>query len=289
MAVVSVIIPVYNAAPHLAEALESVCRQTFRDWECVCIDDGSTDSSPEILNGFAAADSRFRIVRQKNSGPSAARNHGLELVRSKWFLFMDSDDAFHPDALSTLLDAAERNEADVVTAGYERDRSRLSCSGEMRIYQDPVGRMVNDRGWRGEPWARLMLAERFSGVRFVLKYHEDVGWLTAAMTRSRREVVLDAPLYYYRPTANSFSNRPDYDAALPDLWRYQAKVCPALRPRLGEIAYARWKRKPDELPAAELDRMRREGVISFDRLSLSKRIRLLFSLKVRDIWYNHRQ
>ena len=277
---ISIIIPVYNAASHLAEALESVRAQTFKAWECICIDDGSSDSSPKMLDRFAAEDMRFRVVHQKNSGPSAARNHGLELVRSPWFMFMDADDALHPDALATFIDLATREGVDVVTAGYERDPKKLSCSGATHVHTDPVRRMANDRNWRGEPWARLMMTKRFADVRFVLKYHEDVGWLTAAMTRSRLEVVLDAPLYYYRPTVNSFSNRPDYDAALPELWRYQAKTCPALKPRLGEIAYSRWKRHPDELSAMDLYLLRRDGVVSFCRLSLSKRIRLFLHLVV---------
>ena len=275
---ISIIMPVYNAEAHLAEALESLRAQTFQGWECICINDGSKDTSADILDRFSSADPRFCAVHQENAGPSAARNRGLELVRTPWFIFMDSDDTFHPDALSTLLDVAKCNSADVVTAGYEREPDRLSCSGKAYVYDDPVRRMVNDKRWRGEPWARLMLTERFADVRFVLKYHEDVGWLTAAMARSRREVVLDAPLYYYRPTANSFSNRPDYDAALPKLWRYQAEVCPALKPRLGEIAYARWKRHPDELKASDLYRLYKDGVVSFKRLSASKHIRLYAAL-----------
>ena len=277
MAELTVIIPVYNAAAHLAAALESVCAQSFKDWECICVDDGSSDASFEILSRFAADDARFRIVRQANSGPSVARNHGLELVRSPWFLFMDSDDLFHPDAFGTLLDAAKDTGADVVTAGYTCDLDKLSCAGATHICADPVARMADDKSWRGEPWARLMRTDVFADLRFVLRYHEDVGWLTAAMMRSRREAVLDAQLYYYRPTANSFSRRPDYNAALPELWRYQAKVCPALKPRLGEIAYARWKRHPEELTAGDVYRLRKDGVVSFGRLSLSKRIRLILS------------
>lgn len=275
MSELTVIIPVYNAAAHLADALESVRAQTFKDWECICVDDGSTDASAEILSRFAADDTRFRVVSQANAGPRAARNRGLELARAPWFLFMDSDDVFHPDAFRTLLDAAGRTGADVVTAGYSCDLDKLSCEGTTRVYDDPVARMRDDKSWRGEPWARLMRTEMFADLRFVLRYHEDVGWLTAAMTRSRREAVLDAPIYYYRPMANSFSRRPDYDAALPELWRYQAEVCPALKPRLGEIAYARWKRHPEELTAADVYRLRDDGVISFGRLSISKRIRLL--------------
>lgn len=278
---ISIIMPVYNAAAHLADALESVRAQTFKDWECICVDDGSPDNSAEILSRFASGDSRFRVVRQENAGPSAARNRGLELARAPWFLFMDSDDAFHPGALRRLLDVAKDTGADVVTAGYSCDPAKLSCAGTTHVHDDPVVRMRDDRTWRGEPWARLMRTDMFADLRFVLRYHEDVGWLTAAMTRSRREAVLDAPIYYYRPTANSFSRRPDYDAALPELWRYQAEVCPALKPRLGEIAYARWKRHPEELTAADVYRLRDEGVISFRRLSISKRLRLFMSLALK--------
>jgi len=283
MTAITVIVPVYNAAAHLAEALDSVRAQTFQDWECLCVDDGSTDSSLEILRRFAADDARFRVVSQKNAGPSAARNHGLKLSESPWFMFMDADDVFHPDAFRTLLDVADRTDSDVVTAGATRDPGALSCVGSVSVHDDPVRRMATDRGWRGEPWARLMRTRTFADIRFVLRYHEDVGWLTEAMTRSRREAVLDAPIYYYRPTANGFSSRPDYDAALPDLWRYQAKVCPALKPRLGEIAYARWKRHRDELSAADIDLLRRDGVISYDRLPLSKRIRLFIHLALERI------
>lgn len=275
---ISIIMPVYNAVAHLAEALDSVRAQTFKEWECICVDDGSTDDSAEMLSRFASDDARFRVIRQDNAGPSAARNHGLELIRSPWFLFMDSDDIFHPDAFGTFLDVAKGTGADVVTAGYSCDLDKLSCVGTTRVYDDPIARMTDDKSWRGEPWARLMRTDLFSDLRFVLRYHEDVGWLTAAMTRSRREAVLDAAPYYYRPTANSFSRRPDYDAALPELWRYQAKVCPALKPRLGEIAYARWKRHPKELTAADMYRLRDDGIVSFGRLSFSKRIRLFVSL-----------
>ena len=281
MAELTVIIPVYNASPHLAEALESVRKQTDRDWTCICVDDGSTDASADILSRFASADARFRIVRQTNAGPSAARNHGLALLQSPWFLFMDSDDAFHPESFRTFLETAQATGADVVTAGYSCDPDRLSCAGTTQVYEDPVARMADDKSWRGEPWARHMRTDMFADLRFVLRYHEDVGWLTAAMTRSRREAVLDAPIYYSRPTANSFSRRPDYDAALPELWRSQAEVCPALKPRLGEIAYARWKRHPEELTAADVYRLRDEGVISFRRLSISKRLRLFMSLALK--------
>ena len=75
---------------------------------------------------------------------------------------MDSDDAFHPEALESLLVVAKSTGADVVTAGYACVPDGLSCAGETRVYDDPVARMTDDRTWRGEPWARLMHTELFA-------------------------------------------------------------------------------------------------------------------------------
>ena len=97
----SIIIPVYNVAPYLRECLDSVLAQTFKDWEAICIDDGSTDGSGEILDEYGARDKRFRVLHQGNAGVSAARNRGLEEAKGEWVLFMDPDD-FYP--FNTVLE-----------------------------------------------------------------------------------------------------------------------------------------------------------------------------------------
>ena len=73
---ISIIIPLYNAARFIAETLQSVQAQTYTDWECIVVDDGSTDNGAEIVQRIAQADTRIRYVYQSNAGPSAARNHG---------------------------------------------------------------------------------------------------------------------------------------------------------------------------------------------------------------------
>ena len=271
---VTIIVPVYNAERYLRETLESVRAQTFADWVCLCVDDGSSDASARMLDEMAAVDSRFQVIHQKNAGPAAARNQGLDAVRTPWFLFMDADDKFHPRAIESMM-AQVGDEVDVVTASYTDEEARLSSEGPARLVVDPVRRLCEDRSWRGMPWGRLMRTERFRDVRFVLRYHEDVGWLTAAMQKARREIVFEAPLYWYRPTPGSFSRRPDYEAALPELWRYQASVCPALRPRLGEIVYSWLVKHHDDAQGRLLVRqLLAENVVSFARLPFSRRMRL---------------
>ena len=98
----SIIIPVYNVAPYLRECLDSVLGQTFQEWEAICVDDGSTDGSGEILDEYGARDKRFRVVHQDNAGVSAARNRGLEEAKGEWVWFVDGDDVIRRDALAEL-------------------------------------------------------------------------------------------------------------------------------------------------------------------------------------------
>ena len=105
----SIIIPVYNVAPYLRECLDSVLKQTFTDWEAICVDDGSTDGSGAILDEYVAKDKRFRVIHQANAGVSAARNAALKVVDGNWVLFLDSDDLLRGCALDDIFTNAEEN------------------------------------------------------------------------------------------------------------------------------------------------------------------------------------
>lgn len=127
---VSVVIPVYNGAQCLEECLDSVCAQTLTEVEVICVDDGSTDSTPAILGRYAARDPRFRVVTQANAGPGEARNTGMAQASGEYLIFLDADDWFEPDFLETMLDRAQETGADVTicraveldhTTGVRRD------------------------------------------------------------------------------------------------------------------------------------------------------------------------
>lgn len=89
-------VPVYNVAPYLRCCLDSLCAQTLKDIEIICVNDGSTDASPQILEEYASRDNRIRVIHQKNGGLSAARNAGLAVVQSPYIGFVDSDDWIAP-------------------------------------------------------------------------------------------------------------------------------------------------------------------------------------------------
>jgi glycosyltransferase involved in cell wall biosynthesis len=115
MSQVSVIIPVYNTAPYLRRCLDSVCGQTLRDMEIICVNDGSTDDSADILRRYENADRRVKSVEhQHNRGPAAARNTGMRAARGEYLSFLDSDDWIDQGYLQALADAAERENVSVV-------------------------------------------------------------------------------------------------------------------------------------------------------------------------------
>ena len=104
---VSVIIPVYNRAGMLERSVRSVMEQSLSDWELILVDDGSTDGSAGICDGFVAADPRIRAFHKQNGGVSSARNLGLDEARGEWLAFLDADDRFYPDALEKALARAQ--------------------------------------------------------------------------------------------------------------------------------------------------------------------------------------
>lgn len=108
----SVILPVYNVETFLGECLDSVLAQTFRDFELIAIDDGSSDGSAAILERYARADKRIRVVRQPNAGLGAARNRGLEISSGKYVHFVDSDDILEPTTYERVIGEMESHDLD---------------------------------------------------------------------------------------------------------------------------------------------------------------------------------
>ncbi len=114
MVKISVIIPVYNEELYLEQCLDSVCNQTLREIEILCIDDGSTDASLNILEQFANKDFRIKVFRQWNQYAGTARNLGIQKAQGKYLCFLDSDDFFAPDLLEKMYQAAEENQSEIV-------------------------------------------------------------------------------------------------------------------------------------------------------------------------------
>jgi len=162
---VTVVIPTYNRADLIGGTLESVREQTFADWECIVVDDGSTDGTEEVVQQFAEQDERFHYVRQPNAGVCVARNRGISLARGKYVAFLDSDDHFAPNKLEWQVAALDGDSGAVLVYG-----NTLQCSPlDMRRGQIYLGDMVSKpSGWAFESllqcssvYAPLVRAEAF--------------------------------------------------------------------------------------------------------------------------------
>lgn len=117
---ISVIVPVYNKEKYISRMLGDISNQSFEDFECIIVDDGSTDSSGEICDEFAAKDKRFCVQHVPNGGVSRARNIGLTRATGQYVTFIDADDHIEPDYLMQLYTDIESSRADMVVAGLEK-------------------------------------------------------------------------------------------------------------------------------------------------------------------------
>lgn len=172
---VSVIVPVYNGEKYLAQCMDSIIGQTLKEIEIICVDDGSVDSSVEILESYARKDKRIKVIRQKNAGAGAARNTGLAQAKGEYLSFLDADDFFEPDMLACAYQKAKEQNAQILVFGSDQYREDLNefqkVSWTLRKHALPPYRPMNYRTFTenvfkvfvGWTWDKLFQRE------FVLK------------------------------------------------------------------------------------------------------------------------
>ncbi len=154
MARLSVIMPVYDVGAALARCLDSLLAQTFTDWECICVDDGSRDSSGAILREYAGRDARFKVIDEANSGTVAARKRAVSAAVGEWALFLDPDDWLEPDAMEAMLAATEGcggaggEEPDIIECGAQihesTGRTAAQHAESMAYFNPPAGDYAAD-------------------------------------------------------------------------------------------------------------------------------------------------
>lgn len=198
---VSVIIPVFNAAPYLRGCLDSVLSQTLTDFEAVCVEDGSTDESPAILAEYAAKDARIRVLKGAHAGAGAARNLALEAVCGTYIAFLDADDFYAPDFLATMVETIGGAEIAVCGANYYYGATdeRKPAPVYLETARFAAGETLNFTP--GNPWNKLFSAELVArhNLRFLsCRHSEDVFFTFPALALASRIVVVDRPLINYR-------------------------------------------------------------------------------------------
>ncbi len=220
---VSAIVPVHNAGRYLRETLDSLCGQTLREIEIICVENGSTDESPAILQEYAARDSRFRIITLPPVGAGAARNMGIDEARGKYISLHDADDLFDPEMLEVFYQRAEEYGADVVTGLLEAffddgrvDRMDWQLSKKALKNVD-ICNFCPTRDIPGHvfelmpPWScgkfmrRNFLNEH--GIRFLtIRRGEDVPFVYLSLYHAGVVSIVDRVFTHYRQHADSLSH-----------------------------------------------------------------------------------
>lgn len=212
---VSVIMPVYNAEKYLREALDSIIGQTYINLEIICVDDGSTDSSPQILEEYKAKDKRIVVYRKENSGAGAARNYGLERATGDYLYFFDSDDIAKNCLIEKALAKAIKTDADIVAfdaftfENDDLDRTSLKKGYNRNILEDFEKETFSYKDFPNKilsivnivPWNKLIKREIVvkNHVRFdEISSSDDLTFSVMCSAVAEKIAVMKETLLYYR-------------------------------------------------------------------------------------------
>lgn len=138
---ISLVVPVYNVESFLRQCLDSLVNQTYSDIEIICVNDGSTDGSLDILKQYAAKDARIKVVSQENQGLSEARNKGVDIAQGKWMMFVDSDDWLETDCCEKVMSVASDN--DLLIFSYIRE---FKASSAFKNIFDEQPKVFSEKG-----------------------------------------------------------------------------------------------------------------------------------------------
>ncbi len=324
MAQVSVIIPVYNVEKYLSRCLDSLLAQTFTDFEVICVNDGSTDGSGQVLQTYAEKDARIKIITQENRGVSAARNVGLRAVDAPYVCFVDADDYAHPEMLSCLIEVMEKVKADIANCLIVKTSAEEVVAFQplradkikTRVFADPLEAFMKNRRIQTGSYARLYKKEILSGIRFEPNTrYEDIPFAVQVMNKAKSLVLVYAPLYVYYQHSESFIHQPfseekaaDYFKVMRLVWAYCQQNCPQraadvrryiLNSRFKMLTNQAVRRQKDKavqrrifaLVQQTVKEMYQEKMLSYEGLKLKHKIRLFLLLHCRTpepcrVWSN---
>ena len=203
---ISVIIAAYNAEEYLSETLDSIFLQTMNDseYEVIIINDGSSDSTLDILNSYKQTYSNLIIIDKENGGPSSARNAGLDIAKGEYVFFFDADDILEGDALSTMYETASEKQADLLIGKYDifnRHTTIAIHNLDDLIELEEIDKYNTDILWTFSLSNKLFrrdLIEKFNIRLPPVSYSEDGAFLTQFLYRSSKIVGLDYIIFHYR-------------------------------------------------------------------------------------------
>ena len=257
----TILIPVYNVEEYLRECLDSVIAQTVSDMEIICVDDGSTDSSPEILREYKEKDSRIQIVHQENGGYGKAMNTGLLAAKGKFIGIVEPDDYVPEEMYENLLEAAEYHKLDFVKADFysfyedPSSKKREYALHRLSRKQTDYNRILNPES---EPALLDTLIDNWSGIylrSFLVENnirhnetpgasYQDTGFYFQVFTRAKRGMLLNMPYYRYRfDNPNSSKNSREKVYATDEEYRFIRRILLKDPGVWDRFKYMYWKKR----------------------------------------------
>lgn len=204
---VSIIVPVYKVEKYIRHCIDSVLAQSFLNWELILVDDGSPDNCGSICDEYASRDGRIRVIHKKNGGLSSARNAALDSFPNGYYVtFLDSDDFWHKDYLTTLIKIGMDNDADIVQCGSVRGCELVFPNN---VVKEQIGLYNNHSVFLSEAanivmWGKLYRTYLFNDIRMPVGLYNEDDWTTWKLYYQAKTIVTTTKkLYYYTVNENS--------------------------------------------------------------------------------------
>lgn len=202
---ISIVVAVYNAEKYLPRCLDALVNQTLKEIEILCVDDGSTDSAPQIVDQYAEKyPEKIKVFHKENGGEFTTRNYGLERATGEYVTFVDNDDWVEKDWAEKLYNAAKSNNADLAVCGFERIdlETNKVVAKDMTGYGTCVKEIVNNDDYmvfiNPAPWNKIYKREKVKDLRFLnFRGFNDMIFLTSSFTKIDKIAFIPDVLYHY--------------------------------------------------------------------------------------------
>lgn len=288
---VSIIVPVYDIEEYLVECIESILAQTWKHFEIILVDDGSTDSSGKMCDEYAEKYNCIFVIHKKNGGLSSARNAGIDVARGNYLAFIDSDDVVHPDYLRELVNIVEKENADLVACDFCVGTScqwgeTSEIKYDIRRDEDVLERMNDNDVVVTVAWNKLYHAKFFK--EYNLRYpegkiHEDMFLTPQILHCTNKMVITNQKLYFYRQRKNSIMNSSFSIKQLDSLEAIEFRIA----------LFTKWDKKELQIKeyesyirkAKELYRKMKNGEEEYEQEKKKIKMKMLNILKEKKVFY----
>lgn len=212
----SILIPVYNSALYIEQCIKSIKNQSYKNFECIIVNDGSTDNSLDLINDIIENDARFTVISQSNKGISDTRNKLMEMSNGEYIVWVDSDDFVDMDLLYTLWEKISCSGDDAYSFNYTCFGSPSSKLKTIELFKkmdiltskDILKHLAKEVKMPSFLWNKVIKKSLYNGLRFSSQkvMLEDYEILTSVFLKINRMVFIDNNLYFYRQNSNSITH-----------------------------------------------------------------------------------